>query len=371
MLPLLSLLPLVAHAGSSLLPYALKPLPHGSVKPEGWLYRQLKIQGDGLSGHFQNFWGPVANSTWTGGSNKEGDWLEIWPYVLQGYVPQAILLQDPEQLAQVQTWLDYLLEQQAAAGTGWLGPSPASRDGGMLYWPQWPIVLSFLAWREYKLSGGEPEDPRYLAGSLAWLHNASGMLETRPMGRDWSGTRWQDFLYAIQAVQDCPSTPDSEQPFLTALSSTVYTQGNTHGINWASYYTPPNFPKEAVPSWDYLPHGVNNALAQKGGAVSWRAGLEVDGNLSSWQRDGLIMQYHGSPSGVFLADECLAGNMPAKGSETCLVVEQLFSLNIVHEIQGYVAHLAHFSFQTPPFTFLTFSCTPHLFLTLPQGCFFC
>ena len=39
-------------------------------------------------------------------------------------------------------------------------------------------------------------------------------------------------------------------------------------------------------------------------------------------------------SGVFLADECLAGRMPSKGSETCLVVEQLYSLNIVHEVQG-------------------------------------
>jgi hypothetical protein len=26
--------------------------------------------------------------------------------------------------------------------------------------------------------------------------------------------------------------------------------------------------------------------------------------------------------------------MPSKGSETCLVVEQLFSLNLVHEVQG-------------------------------------
>lgn len=75
-------------------------------------------------------------------------------------------------------------------------------------------------------------------------------------------------------------------------------------------------------------------MAQKGGAVSWRAGLDPTGNLSSWQRDALLTQYHGAPSGQFLADECLAGRMPSKASETCLVVEQLFSLNIVHEVQG-------------------------------------
>ena len=74
-------------AKSSLPPLSWSPLPHGSVHPEGWLYRQLRIQGDGLSGNFENFWGPVANSTWTGGRNKDEDWVEIWPYVIAGYVP--------------------------------------------------------------------------------------------------------------------------------------------------------------------------------------------------------------------------------------------------------------------------------------------
>jgi hypothetical protein len=250
-------------------------------------------------------------------------------------VPQAILLNDSAQLAQSKSWIEYVLAQQAAAGTGWLGPPPSVRDAGMLYWPQWPIVLTFMAWREYGIASTGAEDPRLLAASLAWLHNASGMLETRPMGYDWSGTRWQDWTYVIQVVQDCPSTPAAEQPFLAALSSTVYEQGVTQGIDWAKYYTlAGGFPTDAVPVWDYRPHGVNGAMAQKGGAVSWRAGLDPTGNLSSWQRDAILTLYHGSPSGIFNADECLAGRMPSKGAETCLVVEQLFSLNIVHEVQG-------------------------------------
>ena len=61
-----------ATAASSLPPLAWAPLPYGTVSPGGWLARQLRIQGDGMSGHFQDFWGPVANSTWTGGINHEG-----------------------------------------------------------------------------------------------------------------------------------------------------------------------------------------------------------------------------------------------------------------------------------------------------------
>jgi hypothetical protein len=60
-----------------------------------WLQRQLRIQADGLSGAFPQFWGPVHDATWVGGANKEGDWVEIWPYVFAGFVPQAMRTLQP------------------------------------------------------------------------------------------------------------------------------------------------------------------------------------------------------------------------------------------------------------------------------------
>lgn len=64
---------------------------------------QLQAQADGLSGHFLEFWAPINNSTWLGGNNYDEDWVEIFPYFLQGYVPQAILLRDKMQLQSVET----------------------------------------------------------------------------------------------------------------------------------------------------------------------------------------------------------------------------------------------------------------------------
>lgn len=67
------------NAGSPLPPLAWTPLPHGALRPEGWLRRQLRIQADGLSGAFESFWEPVANAQWTGGTSTQEDWVEIFP----------------------------------------------------------------------------------------------------------------------------------------------------------------------------------------------------------------------------------------------------------------------------------------------------
>ena len=56
------------------------------LKPEGWLYRQLRIQADGLSGNLDKMWRDVRDSAWIGGP---ADGWERVPYWLDGFVPLA------------------------------------------------------------------------------------------------------------------------------------------------------------------------------------------------------------------------------------------------------------------------------------------
>ena len=59
-------------------PNAFNLLPLTSVKPTGWLLRQLRIQANGLSGHLDEFWPDVGpNSGWLGGT---GESWERGPY---------------------------------------------------------------------------------------------------------------------------------------------------------------------------------------------------------------------------------------------------------------------------------------------------
>jgi hypothetical protein len=57
-----------APAAAPLLhPQAFVPLPVGSIRPDGWLLEQLKLQAEGLSGHLAMFYPSIADSWWVGG----------------------------------------------------------------------------------------------------------------------------------------------------------------------------------------------------------------------------------------------------------------------------------------------------------------
>src|SRR5690348_10514766 len=109
-------------------------LPLGTVKPQGWLLRQCRIQADGLTGHLEEFWPDLGpDNMWLGGK-REG-W-ERGPYYLDGLVPLAHLLDNPRLKAMAQRWLDSMLSLQDASG--WIGPvhSPGHRA-----YDQWPVTI--------------------------------------------------------------------------------------------------------------------------------------------------------------------------------------------------------------------------------------
>lgn len=214
------------------------------------------------------------------------DWVEIFPYVIQGFVPQAIQLNDSAQLATSERWINAILAR--ATPDGWLGPMENLPDGSesaarccgtrhgkrphasrslafpcdsvaVLYWPRWPIVLTFIAWHEYGVALNGTGDARVLDASLAWCSIAYTNLTTNaPLDNSWGGFRWQDFIFIAQALMDYKFTPPSALPLLQNLSAVVYAQG-TKNVDWErNWYTEKDFPKEGVPSWNILPHGVNN-----------------------------------------------------------------------------------------------------------------
>jgi len=248
---------------------------------------------------------------------------EDFAYWFASAVPLAHLSRSARLLADVGAFVDHILASQAASG--WLGPANADTDGNG-EWARWPVLAGLLHWRE------ATGDARILPAVLAHLAESFRRLSSAgPLGGNWAGSRWQDYAYIIEWVLDIVGEADAERTrFLVNMLWTVYGQ---QSVDWEQWFTPSFFPTGNT-GWNYSSHGVNTAQALKSGAVVFRMSGSRSAAQSSFDRLALLDRYHGAPTGVFQADETLSDGMPSHGTELCAVVESIFSLNVVHEIQG-------------------------------------
>jgi hypothetical protein len=324
-----------------LMPQTFTPLPLGSIRPAGWLKRQLQIQANGLSGHLDETWADVGpNSGWLGGS---GESWERGPYFLDGLIPLAWLLDDARLKAKALRFIDWTLTHQAA--NDMIGPS--TNDD----W--WPRIVMLKALTQYHEA---TSDPRVLPLMDKYFRHQLEALPGRPL-RDWGKFRWQDEALSVAWLYN--HTGDA---YLVDLGRLLHQQGH----DWIAQYADFQFKQKITAEFIQLneggglkdlaleTHGVNNGQAIKTGPVwSLFSGSQAD-------RDGVLQmlaeldRYHGLPNGMFSCDEHLSGRDPSQGSELCTVVESMFSLEQALAITGHAAlgdRLEKLAFNALPGTF--------------------
>jgi len=290
-------------------------LPLTSIRPRGWLERQLRIQADGLSGHLNELWSDVGpNSAWLGGT---GEAWERGPYFLDGLVPLAYLLDDAKLKAKVQKWVDWTLTHQGADGS--IGPA-ANQD-----W--WPRMIILKALTQYQDATG---DPRVIPLMQRYFAFQARELPKRPL-QDWGKYRWQDELVSILWLYN--RTGDAS---LLNLARVLHGQGYDWKQQFEHFvYTSKtnrsilNGRGSGLPDPAMQTHGVNNAMALKMSPVWFMvSGSEEDRN-AIYQQIKMLDTYHGIPNGMFSADEHIAGTDPSQGIELCAVVESMFSYELI------------------------------------------
>src|SRR5580765_5124580 len=173
-----------------LAPNALYLLPLTSVRPKGWLRRQLQIQADGLTGHLDEFWPDVGpNSAWLGGT---GEPWERGPYYLDGLLPLAYLLDDQRLIAKAREWVDWTLDHQQSNGAiGPIAPAGAKRPDDYADW--WPKFVMLKVLTQYHEATG---DPRVLEVMTRYFRYQLEQIGDRKL-RDWGRQRWADELLSV------------------------------------------------------------------------------------------------------------------------------------------------------------------------------
>lgn len=320
----------------ALAPAAFRPLPLGSVRPLGWLQRQLRIQADGLTGHLDEFWPDVGESQWFGG-NAEG-W-ERAPYWLDGVIPLAWLLDDVDMKARVTGYMNEIMDRQRP--DGWYSVYP--RDAASRPYDHWAILLANKVMVQYHEASG---DPRALEAARRSLGALARGLARDPLFR-WGHFRWFEGLIPAFYVHE-----RTGEDWLLELARTLRAQGFDYQELYRGFDVTVPTPRRGLWKWDK--HVVNTAMAPKAGALSWRLDQNPEDRTFPARMLEILDRHHGQVNGMFSGDECLSGKNPIQGTELCAVVEFMYSLEHLISVFGdpvWGDRLERVAFNALPATF--------------------
>ncbi len=323
-------------AASGLAEPVFRPLPLGSVRPEGWLKRQLRLQADGLSGHLDEFWPDVSQSQWFGG--KAEGW-ERAPYWLDGVIPLAWALGDEALQAKVKGYVDHIVTHQRP--DGWYAPYPL--DASARPYDLWAILLANKVLVQYHEATGDAAVLQAVARNLRVTLDA---LDRTPLF-NWGKFRWFEGLISAYYVYEL-----SGEDWLLDLARKLHTQG----FDYMTFYDGEDvtMPTPRRGLWRYDKHVVNTGMALKAYALSWRLTRRQVERAFPTRMLEILDRYHGQVTGMFTGDECIAGKNPVQGTELCAVVEAMYSLEHLVSITGdpaFADRLERIAFNALPATF--------------------
>ncbi|KAF9528370.1 hypothetical protein CPB83DRAFT_854495 [Crepidotus variabilis] len=316
-----------AQNATGLAPLKFRSLPLGKIMPAGWLKDQLTVQTNGLAGHQHEFYRYVSQTNWLGGNVTYSDLQEAAPYWFNGLVPNAVLANSDALKKQTSYFLDYVLSHQGT--DGWLGPEVNTTLPRIL-WARYPFLYGAIQMVEVDPSLTD----RVVTAAYKFVKLANTMIKNKQGLDDWTNSRWHDFLIPMQWLYD--NHPNGNEALLLETMNLL----KAAGYPWDKIFSDQYFPKGPVDhisnplGYGLMWHGVNVAMALKSSAAAYRVShsqTDLDNASAAWDR---LFQYHGRPSGIFAADEYLAGLDAVRGTELCLVVEAMFSGSYLYQVIG-------------------------------------
>eukprot|EP01123_Difflugia_compressa_P012241 TRINITY_DN5169_c0_g1_i1.p1 TRINITY_DN5169_c0_g1~~TRINITY_DN5169_c0_g1_i1.p1 ORF type:complete len:686 (+),score=98.59 TRINITY_DN5169_c0_g1_i1:38-2095(+) len=363
-LPMLSTSSLPTYYASHkyLFPEKYPPLRVGEIVPTGWLKGQIDREVNGLAGHLCDFFDVIRNSNWIGGQ-LPCSLNENIPYWLNGVVPLVAVNKDARLKEIVFKYIDHIVTHQQP--NGWLDPSCCDP------WGSFSILMAFTQYCEIN-----PTDTRIIPSMLKFLHQLDKQLDTNPL-TTWAKARYQELVYSLWWLID---NQPYEHEFLLQLAYKLRGQGT----DWPKVFSSPTFPKEPCtrPCWDYSTHGVNVAQGIKDSALWYRVDHDPVHIKNAIYRTYMLDTYHGRVDGTFSGSEHLAGLHPSQGTETCLVVEAMFSYEVSFSVFGNISdadRVERIAYNSLPGSFTSDQwnhvyvqqhnqinakpCNPHIFVT--------
>ena len=279
-------------------------LPPASIRPEGWLKRQLQLQADGLAGHLDTVWPDVSDSKWIGG--KHEGWERV-PYWLDGFIPLAWLLDNEDMKARARRYAEHILSHQQE--DGWICPCEGSERR------QYDVWVVFLICKVLAMYADFTGDKRAEEAVEKALRQLNSHLNGCTLF-GWGQSRWFECYVPILWLYE-----KKPQEWLLQLARKLRTQG----MDWRYVFEDWHFEKpDPKGCWTFITHVVNIAMALKAEAmIGQLENAPVHRNAKHALE--LLWRDHGMAAWHFTGDECLSGTSPIHGSELCSVAEAMYS----------------------------------------------
>ena len=296
-----------------LTPSPLIKLPIGSIKPEGWLRRQLELQADGFSGHLaeiSHFLKKEGNAWLAADGQGHSPWEEL-PYWLKGFGDTGYVLGDKRIIDEARIWIEGMLGSRKA--DGWFGPAALRTGAGEKKTAPdlWPLMVAINALQSYYEFTG---DPRVLELMQEYFKWELALPDADFLPPFWQQQRAGDNLASVYWLYN-----RTGQEYLLQLGEKI--QRNM--ANWT----------ETVASW----HNVNVAQCFRAPAVYYQQSRDPYFLQATERNYTMVWGTYGQvPGGMFGGDEnCRRGYYgPRQGIETCASVEFMLSCEMLLKIAG-------------------------------------
>jgi len=283
-------------------------LPIGSVQAQGWLYSQLMLQKNGLTGSAEQLYSDFGSgSGWLGGS---GDNWEAPPYYVKGLVALAYVLNDQTLKTKAQKWIDWIINSQKTNGD--FGPRVRN-------W--WPNMLALTILRDYYEATGDAKALTFYKNYMTFQKSS---LPTYPLSTEsgWAQARGGDNMHDAFWYYNV----SGEQ---VGLDVAVLLNNQTN--DWTSYYT------TGSGGGNNHNHIVNFMQGLKQPAVWYqhsKAAANRDAFWAPFKETSSFYKNYGRPDGMLNGTEHLSNHNTTGGTELCAQVEAMLSHAIAVKILG-------------------------------------
>lgn len=295
---------------------AMQRLPPGSVRPQGWLLKQMELQRDGLTGHAEELYEDIGKSDWLTGGNRGGQFAwERGPYYAKGLTALAFALDDAELKAKAKKWVDaYLASQRDNGDFG-----PKNRN----WWANMIVLWTLRDWCE---ATGDARVVPFMERYFQFQRAAFAQGDSFAKDSPWAVARVGDELDVILWL--CRKTGKAEW---LDYARTVAAMS----ADWTTYYH--NGGNGGWGNEGYRAHIVNFMQGLKTPPLKWL----LDGGVAdrtafraALAPDGWAMKLHGRPDRTVNGTEPLAGRSASQGTELCATAEHILSAQVALEALG-------------------------------------